>query len=138
MSCSFYVCPCYLSIFYSHFSVLFYLLFSKIPVKRSIAGERRRSVGTNGIKYQCFYFLSFPPVFPYSPPFHLDPCQSVIVSQRYIPNSADSYNGREPSGDGMSTHSCTSTHRGNNLHPFKPHPFQIVVIETFIRNHLTK
>lgn len=53
-----------------------------------------------------------------------------------VPDAANPDDGGETGRELMSAEGGACIHRGNNLYPFKPHPLQIVVIETMIGQHL--
>ncbi len=60
----------------------------------------------------------------------------LSTGERFVPDAANPDDGREACRQLVSAQSRACIHGGYYLHPFKPHPLQIIVIETMIGKHL--
>ena len=67
---------------------------------------------------------------------HVSVCVSVRLKVYNPPNTTYPNNRCESGGEGVSAEGRTRVHGSHNLYSFKPHPFQIFVIETMIRQYL--
>ena len=54
----------------------------------------------------------------------------------YLPDAAYPDNGGEAGGEGVAAEGGPRVHGAHDLHPLKPHPLQLVVMEPSVRQHL--
>ena len=63
-------------------------------------------------------------------------CVVLRLGVVFSPNAADPHDGGESRGERVAAKGGSRVHGADNLNSFKPHPLQLLVMETSICQHL--